>query len=285
MTVRLHTGSRTVTIGADFLVWDVPCRVVLTDPWQLREARQVLRHELTALDRAARPWPRFGRRSPGAGAHLAPPSGSWSGSSSVAAPFPYGVTTAPANGVAHHRMTALEPLDSGRGRRGPRRLDPGPSLSGTAVQRCAEAVAEATRCGVLVGLGGDLACSGLAPAGGWRVALPATPNAAPTVLAMDGGALCAVGLPTGGPLRRLVVAATGRPVPPVWRHLVVLAATAPVASAAASGVLLRGGGAGAWLAECGLGGRLVDTSGGCREVGRWPSRSGTPVVGPTTADA
>ena len=55
MTVQLHTGSRTVTIGADFLVWDVPCRVVLTDPWQLREAREVLRRELTELDRAARP--------------------------------------------------------------------------------------------------------------------------------------------------------------------------------------------------------------------------------------
>jgi len=55
MTVQLHTGSRSVTIGADFLVWDVPCRVVLTDPWQLREAREVLREELTGLDRSARP--------------------------------------------------------------------------------------------------------------------------------------------------------------------------------------------------------------------------------------
>ena len=62
MTVPLHTGSRTVTIGADFLVWDVPCRVVLTDPWQLREAREVLRRELTALDRIARP--RLSGRSP-----------------------------------------------------------------------------------------------------------------------------------------------------------------------------------------------------------------------------
>ncbi len=274
MTVPLHTGSRTVTIGADFVVWDVPCRVVLTDPWQLREAREVLRHELTALDRIARPRSRVGRRSRAAAPHIP-----------AAGPFPYGVTTAPANGVVHHRVTALERLDVGRGRRGPRRLDPGPTLAATAVQRCAEAVAETARCGVLVALGGALACSGLAPAGGWRVALPAPPDTAPTVLALDGGALCALGLPTGGALRRLVVTATSRPVPAMWRHVVVLGATAPAASAAVSGALLRGGTAGAWLAGCGLGARLVDDHGCWQEVGRWPDRAGTPVVGPTTADA
>src|SRR6185437_15094165 len=94
MTVQLHTSSRTVTIGADFLVWDVPCRVVLTDPWQLREAREVLREELTALDRAVRT--RSARRR-----DIAPQPPSPAGR------FPYGVTTAPPNGVVHHRLAAL----------------------------------------------------------------------------------------------------------------------------------------------------------------------------------
>ena len=89
MTVQLHTGSRTVTIGADFLVWDVPCHVVLTDPWQLREARDVLRRELTELDRAARPPSWVGRRR---GGGYRPQPG-------PARPFAYGVTTAPANGT------------------------------------------------------------------------------------------------------------------------------------------------------------------------------------------
>ena len=66
MTLQLHTGSRTVTIGADFLVWDVPCRVVLTDPWQLREAREVLRpgaHRAGPGRSRRPPSPRAPRRS------------------------------------------------------------------------------------------------------------------------------------------------------------------------------------------------------------------------------
>jgi ApbE family len=265
MTVQLHTGSRTVTIGADFLVWDVPCRVVLTDPWQLREAREVLRQELTELDRAAHPRSARRRRE------FAPQP-----PSSVAR-FPYGVTTAPPNGAVHHRLTALDGLETGRGRRRPLHLDPAPSLTAVAVQRCAEAVAETARCGVLVAIGGDLAVSGLAPAGGWRIALPTASGGVPTVLAIDGGALCTVGLPTRGPLRKLVVTATARPVEPVWRHLVVLGATAPAANAAASGALLRGAAAGPWLAGCGLGARLVDAHGAGHEVGCWPDRTATPV--------
>ena len=268
MTVQLHTGSRTVTIGADFLVWDVPCRVVLTDPWQLREARDVLRRELTELDRVARPRSRVARRRRGGAVPQQP---------TPTRRFPYGVTTAPANGAVHHRLAAFDGLETGRGRRRPLHIDPAPSLAAVAVQRCAEAVAEAARCGVLVAIGGDLAVSGLAPAGGWRIALPTASATVPTVLAIDGGALCTVGLPTGGPLRKLVVTATARQVEPVWRHLVVLGPTAPAANAASSGALLRGPGAGAWLAGCGLGARLVDGQGRSHEVGCWPDRATTPV--------
>jgi len=180
--------------------------------------------------------------------------------------------------AVHHRLAALDGLETGRGRRRPLHLDPAPSLTAVAVQRCAEAVAEAASCGVLVAIGGDLAVSGLAPAGGWRIALPTTSDTVPTVLAIDGGALSTVGLPTRGPLRKLVVTATARPVEPVWRHLVVLGATAPAANAATSGALLRGAVAGSWLAACGLGARLVDSHGGRQEVGCWPDRTATPVA-------
>jgi hypothetical protein len=273
MTVLLHTSSRTVTIGAEFAVWDMPCRVVLTDPWQLREARDVLRRELTALDRVARSRARVVRRLRTAG--VRPPTPATS-------PYPYGVATAPANGVVHHQISAPLLLDVGRGRRKPLGLDPVPTLTAIAVQRCAEAVADATRCGVLVAIKGDVATSGLAPAGGWRIELPAAPDTVPTVLAVDGGALCALGLPTAGPLRKLVVTATARAVHPVWRHLVVLGRSAPGASAAASGAMLRGVAAGAWLAERGLGGRLVDDGGSWQEVGRWPGRTEAPLVGPSS---
>jgi len=277
MTVHLHTGSRSVTIGADFAVWDTPCRVVLTDPWRLRDARDVMRREVTALDAVARPRARVVRRLRGTDHRLTAPTSTGS--------YPYGVTTAPANGVVHHQITAPARLDVGRGRRGALRLDPAPTLAAAAVQRCAEAIAEVARCGVLVAIGGDLATSGLAPAGGWRIELPAAPEAVPTVLAIDGGALCVLGLPAGGPLRRLVVSATARPVPPVWRHIVVLGGGAPAASVAASGAMLRGAAAGAWLAELGLGARLVDDTGGWQEVGRWPDRTAAPLVDPARGGA
>ena len=193
--------------------------------------------------RSSPSWIAPSARGPrGVGAHIAPQPPSPAGR------FPYGVTTAPPNGAVHHRLAALDGLETGRGRRRPLHLDPAPSLTAVAVQRCAEAVAEAASCGVLVAIGGDLAVSGLAPAGGWRIALPTASDTVPTVLAIDGGALSTVGLPTRGPLRKLVVTATARPVEPVWRHLVVLGATAPAANAATSGALLRGAVAGSWLA-------------------------------------
>ena len=118
MKLQLHTGSRTVTIGADFLVWDMPCQVVLTDPWQLREAREVLRRELTELDRAVRPVHAASTRRRAAAADR------------PRAAFPYGVTTAPPNGVVHHRLAALDGLETGRGRRRPLHLDPGSVVDG-----------------------------------------------------------------------------------------------------------------------------------------------------------
>lgn len=216
MTVPLHTGSRTVAIGADFVAWDVPCRVVLTDPWQLREAREVLRRELVAFDRTARPRARVVRRLRGTNDH--------SPIATVARPFPYGVTTAPANATVHHRYSDVDRLDVGRGRRGPQRLDPVPTLAATAVQRCAEAIADTTRCGVLVALEGDLATSGLAPAGGWRVALPAAPDTVPTVLAIDGGAVAVLGLPTGA---RFGASSSARPPGPCRRCGAISSCWAP----------------------------------------------------------
>ncbi|HEY0813061.1 MAG TPA: hypothetical protein VGE11_07245, partial [Pseudonocardia sp.] len=119
MTVLLHTSSRTVTISAEFAVWDTPCRVVLTDPWQLREARDVLRRELTALDRIARPRARVVRRPRPAAVGAPLPS---------ASPYPYGVATAPTNGVVHHEISTPPPLAVGRGHRKPLPLDPAPTL-------------------------------------------------------------------------------------------------------------------------------------------------------------
>lgn len=233
----LHTGTRELTLDARFTVWDLPGRLVVTDPWQMRAAREAVAAVLSARIDAV----------PEAG---------------VARPFPYGVQHAV--GPVHHDVPAGPRLDTGR-----RRIRP-PTHAvqrATALQRAADAAAEATSCGVLVAAGAQLAVSGLAPAGGWRLRLPGADG----VIALDGGALTVLGTTGGAPLRPLVVATTGRSVTPVWRRAAVLAADAGAATAAAWGALVRGRGAAAWLDSAGLAARLVDAAGVATRCGPWPS--------------
>ena len=49
------------------------------------------------------------------------------------------------------------------------RLDLGATVTSWAVDRCAGSLARELGCGVLVGLGGNIAVAGEAPAGGWRI--------------------------------------------------------------------------------------------------------------------
>jgi hypothetical protein len=256
MTASLHTGARTATIGRAWSAWDTSGLLVITDPWALHEARDVLEEELGAVDRIAARGCRAGARLPG------PAIG----------PLPYGLTSAPPGEPVHR--PAPQPWETDPvGGRGVLRLESGPSLRATAAQRCAEVVAEATSCGTLVAIGADVATSGLAPRGGWRVELPAVGEVAPLVLAVDGGAVSWIDTARHGRpgLRRVTVRATGRTADPVWRHVAVVAANGPAASAACAGALLRGSAAPAWLGALGLAARLVAADGTQVAVGSWPA--------------
>jgi thiamine biosynthesis lipoprotein len=283
----LHTGVRTATVCTEWSVWDTRCRLVVTDPWALHRARGVLEEQLTAVDRVVNP------RRPGSvarrlrrdgvrvafGALLAEPLGAGSGPRGAEPrPFPYGLTAAPEGADVHQPapdpwQLALEATTMCQ--RDGMHLEPGPSARAWTAQRCAELVAEVTSCGVLVALGSDVATSGLAPVGGWRLELLDVPDA-PAVIAIDGGAVSRLstvraGQPRGrSELHRIVVPATGRTVLPAWRSVTVAAATAPSANAACTGALLRGACAPGWLAELGLPARLVDRDGAVHAVGRWP---------------
>ncbi len=256
MTATLHTGTRTATVAAEFSMWDLTGRLVVSDFRSRAAAHAVVEAELAAIDRLARPrglaWVLRGMLGDHGGLPEPAPQ-TW--------PYPYGAAIAPSAGPVHHLATGSVSLT---GRR-TLRLESGPSLLGRAVQRCAEAAAEATRCGVLVSLGGETATSGLAPAGGWRVQLPAADGAERTVLAVDGGAVAVLGAPDGRHLRRL------RAGHATWSHVVVLGANAPVAGAAARTAVLAGPAAPAWIVGRGLAARLVDAAGVAYEIGRWPA--------------
>lgn len=257
MRVTLHTGVRTSTIGAEWSVWDTRCRLVVTDPWALHGACAVLEERLGAVDELVRPRGRHHDALPPVTARLDAALGRARPDGAADGPFPYGLTDAPHGAPVH--LPAAGPaelvLDATRPGRAGRHVGPGGPVRAWAAQHCADALAEHTRCGVLVSIGGEVATAGLAPLGGWRIELGAEPGVAPGVVVVDGGAISRTTIATG----------------PVWRGVAVAAATATSARAARDCALLRGAAAPAWLAGQGIPGRLVHADGGARTVGGWPA--------------
>jgi len=270
MTISLHTGVRTATVSTEWTAWDTPFRLVVTDPWAMHRARKLVEEEVGGLaalaPRRDATWQDALIAALGGGGMRAGDAG----------PFPYGITGASAGTDDAHRPAPApwqQRFVAAERARGGWRIQPGPSVRALIAQHCAELVAEATSCGVLVAFGDDVATSGLAPVGGWRVELRDAPGAQASVVAVDGGAISTVSsvrAHRGGGLQPVVVPASGRTVVPVWRSVAVAAADAPAASAACSGALLRGAGAPAWLAALGLPALLADAAGVMYSVGRWP---------------
>lgn len=158
------------------------------------------------------------------------------------------------------------------------RLDLGATAKALAADRAVvAAVAAAGRHGVLVGLGGDLATAGRAPAGGWPVGIAdGHRDAAPDATV----ALTAGGLATssttqrrwrsgGAELHHIFDPRIGRPAPVVWRTVSVAAPTCVRANTASTAAIILGAEAPAWLAARGLPARLVHRDGTVVGTGGW----------------
>jgi thiamine biosynthesis lipoprotein len=163
-------------------------------------------------------------------------------------------------------------------------VDLGATAKGLAADLSAAAAAEATGCGVLVNLGGDISVDGEPPAEGWSVTVT------------DSSAL---DLPTGGPVDQTVVIRTGglatssvtarrwrrggselhhvidprsaAPVNGPWRTVSVTAATCALANTASTAAVVLGDGAASWLRERGMHARLVRHDATVLTVGQWPT--------------
>ncbi|WP_340375337.1 FAD:protein FMN transferase [Streptomyces sp. SS7] len=160
------------------------------------------------------------------------------------------------------------------------RLDLGATAKALTSDRAARRAASATGCGVLVGLGGDLAVAGTAPEGGWRIAL-AEDHAQPVTepgpaVAVTGGALATSGIRVrawrrgGRTLHHIVDPATGEPAAAVWRTVTVAAATCVDANTASTAAVVLGERAVPWLRSTGLPARLVGLDGTVVRLGGWP---------------
>jgi thiamine biosynthesis lipoprotein len=146
------------------------------------------------------------------------------------------------------------------------------------------AAAQAAGCGVLVGIGGDLATGGPPPAGGWRIHVTDDHRSAPSAPGQT-VSIRAGGLATSSTavrrwsheshtMHHIIDPATGVPVHETWRTVSVAAASCTDANIASTAALVRAAAAPAWLAGLGLPARLVEENGRVTHIGDWPEEGG-----------
>jgi FAD:protein FMN transferase len=164
-------------------------------------------------------------------------------------------------------------------------LDLGATAKALAADRAATRISAATRCGVLVNLGGDIRVAGQAPADGWRVGIiddlahgDGSTHARPSqqVVIGDGGLATsstrARAWQRGGTrLHHIIVPSSGLPADSCWQTVSVAAATCVDANTASTAAILRGERAVRWLEGLHLPARLVRRDSTTVMAGGWPA--------------
>ena len=147
-------------------------------------------------------------------------------------------------------------------------LPDGASLDLTATTRAAaadyvaEQISGLLECGVLVGLGGDIATAGTAPEGGWQI----------RVRDLPGDPSCQIAVPAGA---AVATSSTVTPLHPdsipLWRTASVVEKSCARAHAVASSALRRAGSAVDWVSGLGVPTRLVDQEMRIVTLSGWPA--------------
>jgi FAD:protein FMN transferase len=166
------------------------------------------------------------------------------------------------------------------------KLDLGATAKAWAADRASQAVHDATGCGVLVSLGGDISTAGDSPDGGWRIHVTddhrGGPDAPGQQIAIRTGGVATSSTTVrrwrheGRTMHHIIDPSTGAPVEGQWRTVSVAAVDCVDANIAATAAIVRGLRAGEWLAELGLPARLVAHDGQVMSVGSWPAEGVDP---------
>jgi len=161
------------------------------------------------------------------------------------------------------------------------RIDLGSSAKALVADRAARRIAGATRTGVLVSIGGDVAADGPAPPGGWAVGIAAdsatSPDAVDHVVAIEGGGIASSSTTIrawhrdGRAVHHIVDPATGDSAPAYWTLVSVAAASCVEANAASTAAVVWGATAVLRLEAMGHPARLVHHDGRVITVNGWPS--------------
>lgn len=162
-------------------------------------------------------------------------------------------------------------------------LDLGSVGKALAADRAAAAAHHASGCGVLVGLGGDIATAGAGPELGWPI-LVTDDSAAPAdgpgeVVHIGGGAIATSSTTVrrwtqdGIERHHLIDPATSLPVVSPWRTASVVADSCVDANSVATAAIIKGDRAPVWLAAMGLPARLVANDGQVTRLDGWPDQT------------
>jgi FAD:protein FMN transferase len=159
-------------------------------------------------------------------------------------------------------------------------LDLGSSAKAFAADRAAHDIVAEFGTGALVNLGGDIATAGLAPQGGWRVALALSSSVSPcdaqVTISLSSPGLASSGSTVrvweqgGKKLHHIVDPRTGDAANNYWALATVAAGSCLVANAASTAVIVMGEDAPGLLAKLGLPARLVGRDGRVVVLNGWP---------------
>ena len=162
-------------------------------------------------------------------------------------------------------------------------LDFGATAKALCADRAAATIADATRAGVLVSLGGDVAVAGPPPEGGWAVLIAddhkAGPESAGQQIQVQSGGVATSGTTVrrwrrgAEELHHLIDPETGRPASEYWRTASVAAATCVDANIASTAAIIMAGRAPTWLEVRRMPARLVARDGSVLCVAGWPEEA------------
>ena len=162
-------------------------------------------------------------------------------------------------------------------------LDLGATAKAFAADLAARRATAAVGCGVLVGLGGDIAVSGQPPAGGWVVGLADWHGASDAevgeTIRIEAGGVATSSTAVrrwargSQQLHHLIDPRTGRPAEEVWRTVSVAASSCVDANTASTAAIVQGVRAPEWLARQELPARLVGRDGSVLCVCGWPTEA------------
>ncbi len=156
-------------------------------------------------------------------------------------------------------------------------IDVGAIGKAACADRIAGRLAERLPGGFLVDLGGDLACGGPAPDGGWLVGVENAAGELVQTVASDGQALATSSTAKrawsadGEQRHHIIDPRTGHPAAPVWRQVTCVGATCAEANSASTAAIVLGTAAPAWLEQRGLSARLEHQNGSILRTGSWPA--------------